>query len=291
MNTAARTSPLPVCLTVAGSDSGGGAGIQADLRAFADFGCFGVSAITVVTAQNPSAIISIHELPVAAIEAQLDAVAGDAALSEEPAFTIAAIKTGMLFSEAVVSSLARRLAARRVRVPLVVDPVMVATSGARLIDDRAIEVLRSRLLPLATIATPNLPEAQVLVGRTLRGPDDELAAARELAAAWGCAVLLKGGHRTDRFATDLLVDGERAHRLAAPRLSAATSHGTGCALSAAIAANLARGRSLLEAVRNAKAYVHATLANCRSVGANTFVRARPEPEPIDTRVVSVEELR
>jgi hydroxymethylpyrimidine/phosphomethylpyrimidine kinase len=244
-------------LTIAGSDSGGGAGIQADLKTFGALGTFGCSVITALTAQNTRAVTAIHEVPPAFVTAQLDAVFDD--------IEIAAVKIGMLSSSAIIEAVAgglERHAARNV----VLDPVMVAKSGDRLLRPDAVEALKVRLLPLATVITPNLPEAGDLLG--LEAPGDEagmIAAAEGLRALGPRAVLVKGGHLepgrigAEAESIDILDDGGEPLTLVAPRLATANTHGTGCTLSAAIAALLGRGIALRQAVREAKAYLTAAI--------------------------------
>jgi len=225
---------VPLCLTVAGSDSGGGAGIQADLRAFAAAGCFGMSAIVALTAQNTVGVTAVHEAPPDFVSAQLDAVFSDIGVD--------AAKTGMLFSAAIVETVADFFAAHP--VPLVVDPVMVASSGARLLREDAVETLVGRLFPLATVITPNLLEAEALVGS---GPRDELA--RRLHELGPKAVIVTGGHGEDPV--DTLFDGERLTQIQVPRHEVAATHGAGCTHSATLAALLARGFELEAAARGA----------------------------------------
>ncbi|MDQ3778211.1 MAG: bifunctional hydroxymethylpyrimidine kinase/phosphomethylpyrimidine kinase [Actinomycetota bacterium] len=227
-------------MTIATSDSGGGAGIQADLKAFAAAGCHGMSALVALTAQNTTAVTAVHELPPAFVRAQLDAVFDDIGVD--------AVKTGMLFSAELIATVADYLAV--VDVPIVVDPVMVASSGAKLLQDDAIQVLVHRLFPLATVVTPNLPEAHVLAGHgSVPGirPRPELAAA--IVEAGAPAVVVKGGHGDDPV--DHLFDGERHVEIPVPRYDVAASHGAGCTHSATLAALLARGLSLEEAARGA----------------------------------------
>ncbi len=279
---AARTIPSrPVALTIAGSDSGGGAGIQADLRTFNALGAHGVCVMAAITAQNPHGVTGVGAVAPRLVRQQLTAVL--------EAFTVGAAKTGMLFNAAVIRAVAAALAARP-GLPLVVDPVMVATSGARLLRDDAVAVLVARLLPRATLATPNLPEAELLAGRPLRTSQARRTAARELAARFGGHVLLKGGHDPRDPATDLLAapDGT-LWRLTAPAVRRPLStHGTGCTLSAAIAAGLARQAPLLEAVRVAKAYVVAAIAAGVRVGPDTF--AMGVPQTFDPATVTIDPL-
>ena len=226
---------VPRCLTIAGSDSGGGAGIQADLKAFAAAGCYGTSAIVALTAQNTQGVTAVHELPADFVRAQLAAVYDDIGID--------AAKTGMLFSSAVIATAADFLAGRN--LPLVVDPVMIASSGATLLQADAVETLVSRLFPLATVVTPNLHEAEALAGGG--GSRRELAERiHELGAP---AVLVTGGHGEE--AVDQLFDGEHHVEIPIERHDTAATHGAGCTHSATLAAGLAKGRSLEQAAREA----------------------------------------
>ncbi|MDI3261524.1 bifunctional hydroxymethylpyrimidine kinase/phosphomethylpyrimidine kinase [Aerosticca soli] len=243
-------TPPPSALTIAGSDSGGGAGIQADLKTFHALGVHGLSVITAVTSQNTRAVTAVHALPQAHIRSQIDAVFKD--------FPIRSVKTGMLGGAAVVRTVAGELA-RRKPPALVVDPVMIATSGARLLDAEAVAVLIARLLPLADILTPNLPEAEVLLDRPIRTAAEAERACRELRTLGPRAVLLKGGHARGRTVVDRYCDERGLIEIRHPRL-AFEAHGTGCTLAAAIAAELAKGRPMRTAVRRAIAYVHRALA-------------------------------
>ncbi|HLT02475.1 MAG TPA: bifunctional hydroxymethylpyrimidine kinase/phosphomethylpyrimidine kinase [Geminicoccaceae bacterium] len=235
-------------LTIAGSDSGGGAGIQADLKTFSALGTYGASVITALTAQNTRAVTGIHDVPGAFVTAQLDAVFDD--------IEFAATKIGMLSRPEIIDAVADGLR-RHGAANVVLDPVMVAKSGDRLLQAEAIEALKERLLPLATLITPNLPEAAVLLGLE-EPPHDEagmIEAAGRLRGLGPKAVLLKGGHLERAEAVDVLDQGEAPLTLVAPRIATENTHGTGCTLAAAIAALLARGLPLAEAVRAAKAYV------------------------------------
>ncbi len=261
----------PTVLSIAGSDSGGGAGIQADLAAFAYFAVTGTTAITAVTAQNPHAVTGVYPVAAAGVAAQIDAVFSG--------FTVAAVKTGMLFSAALIDQVAARLAHYRPGW-LVVDPVMVATSGAKLLRDDAVAALCTKLLPMATLMTPNLPEAEVLVRRPIRSAEEAQQAAAELSARYGCWALVKGGHGSGERAADILVHDGHTWVLSAPRQSVPTTHGTGCSLSAAIAACLARGETPPEAVRRAKAYVLGRLRSCVAAGPDTWVMAPPCSLPL-----------
>jgi hydroxymethylpyrimidine/phosphomethylpyrimidine kinase len=240
-------------LTIAGSDSGGGAGIQADLKTFAALRCYGMSALTALTAQNTLGVTDIHPVPPAFVAAQIDAVLDDIGAD--------AVKVGMLHSAEVIATVADRLRHHRV-AHVVVDPVMVATSGDRLLRDDAVAALAEQLLPLATVITPNAPEAAVLLGRAAITTLDEVeAACRALADMGPKAVLVKGGHLSGSRSIDVLyLTGEDvAHQLDAPRIDTANTHGTGCTLSSAICAHLARGHGLRESVELAKAFMTAAI--------------------------------
>ncbi len=236
---------VPKALTIAGSDSGGGAGIQADLKTFSAFRVFGMSAITAVTAQNSLGVHGVHALPPEFVARQIDAVLGD--------FGADAVKIGMLASAPIVRVVAARLRHHRVE-RLVVDPVMVAKSGDLLLQPDALEALIAEILPLALVVTPNLHDASVLAAIPVETPAEMQEAARLIQLRGPRYVLVKGGHlKTD--ATDILWDGRAFTRFDAPRVESTNTHGTGCTFSAAIAAGLARERPLAEAVRGAKAYV------------------------------------
>lgn len=241
----------PVALTVAGSDSGGGAGIQADLKAFSALGVYGASVLTALTAQNTRAVTAVHDVPAAFVSAQLEAVLTD--------LPVAAVKIGMLSQAAVIAAVAEALA-RRPALPVVLDPVMVSKSGAALLQPDAVDALRRELVPLATLLTPNYPEAAVLLGTTEEAirdaPERACAELRRLGAA---AVILKGGHAGGQRSDDLLDDGAGLVRLAADRVGSRNTHGTGCTFSAAIAAALAHGLVPRAAARIAKRYVHGAL--------------------------------
>jgi hydroxymethylpyrimidine/phosphomethylpyrimidine kinase len=246
---------VKVVLTIAGSDSGGGAGIQADLRTFAAHGVHGASAITAVTAQNSVAVLAWVALEPRMVVAQVEAVASD--------MKVAAAKTGMLATAAIVRAVAE--AVERLQLPLlVVDPVMVAKSGDRLLDADAESAYR-QLIPLATVLTPNLPEAEALLGRPVRTLSDMHESARALHALGPRAVVVKGGH-LEGDAVDVFFDGSLLEELPAPRIATANTHGTGCTYSAAIAARLALGDSVLDAVRGAKTYLTEAIRRSYSVG-------------------------
>ncbi|HLU26209.1 MAG TPA: bifunctional hydroxymethylpyrimidine kinase/phosphomethylpyrimidine kinase [Longimicrobiales bacterium] len=242
-----RTSEIPVALSIAGSDSGGGAGIQADLKTFHAFGVFGTTAITAITAQNTLGVTGVHTIPVDMIRAQIRAVAED--------LRPAAVKTGMLSTAEVVETVAEAIRTEGL-TNYVLDPVMVATTGARLLDRNAEGAVGELLLPLCTLVTPNLDEASLLVGRPVRDEGEMRAAAETLVARGARAALVKGGHLEGDVVVDILFDGENHHRWARPRVVTDATHGTGCTLSAAIAAGLAHGRPLLEAVADGLEFVH-----------------------------------
>ena len=248
---------MPVALTIAGSDSGAGAGIQADLKTFAALGVYGVTVITAITAQNTVGVRAVQEIDLDVIRAQLDAVAED--------FSIGALKTGMLSSAAIIEIVAAGIQRHRLG-PLVVDPVMIAKSGDRLLREDAVDALRRRLLPLTHVVTPNLPEAEVLAGRPIRTRDDRLAAARAIMELGAQAVVIKGGHSQDDPIVDLLVDGQGVHEYRAARIVTTSTHGTGCTFSAAIAAGLAIGLDLPRAVAQARDYLSRALASAPGLG-------------------------
>jgi hydroxymethylpyrimidine/phosphomethylpyrimidine kinase len=249
---------LPVALTIAGSDSGGGAGIQADLKTFTALGCHGTTAITCITAQNPKQVTGIQPVRGDMVRRQIDAVFAE--------LRPRAVKTGMLFSTEIIKVVADCFAEHR-RLPLIVDPVMVATSGAVLLKPSAIRALQDRLLPLATLVTPNLDEAQLLLGRKLHTLEDLLAAAEELHGKFGCAALVKGGHlKLGNEAVDVLFTGNRFTLLKAQRVQGISTHGTGCTYSAAIAAHLARGEKLERAVALAKHFITRAIARSYRAG-------------------------
>ena len=244
-------------LTIAGSDSGGGAGIQADLKTFAAFGLFGTSAITAVTAQNTQGVSAIHELPVAIVAEQIDAVVAD--------LRPQAVKVGMLSTVAIVEVVADALRRHNLQ-NVVIDPVMVAKSGDRLLRREAVEALIRSLLPLATVLTPNLPEAEVLLGRPVRTLAAQEAAARDLVALGPHAVVVKGGHR-EGDAIDVLFAEGKSCRYTAQRIETRSTHGTGCTFSSAIAANLALGLPLKEAVGAAKRYLTGAIQHAPGLGS------------------------
>lgn len=250
----------PPVLTIAGSDSGGGAGIQADLKTFHAFGVFGMSVITAVTAQNTREVTGVEPMAPAMVRAQIDAIAVDL----QPA----ACKSGMLFGAAIIDAVADGLVAHELG-PYVLDPVMVAASGARLLEPDAVGALQDRLVPLARVVTPNLEEAAILAGRPVRTPDDMRRAAEDILRL-GCeAVLVKGGHLDADEIEDVLIgpDGTRSWR--GPKLPVGNAHGTGCTLSSAIAACLARGAGLEDAVDAALAYTRRAIEGALPLGGGS----------------------
>jgi len=236
----------PCALSIAGSDSGGGAGVQADLKTFAALGVHGTSVLTCLTAQNPTEVLGVFPVPPAMVAMQLRAVV--------EGFAPQAVKTGMLFSGGILSVVGEWLRGNP-SIPCVVDPVMVATSGARLLRPSAVRVLEQKVLPHAAILTPNRDEAEVLAGINIRDVPALRRAAAILRARFGCPVLVKGGHLDGDLAMDVFFDGREECLLSAARIRGVSSHGTGCTYSAAIAAHLAKGCSLLDSVRRAKRYI------------------------------------
>jgi hydroxymethylpyrimidine/phosphomethylpyrimidine kinase len=242
----------PIALTIAGSDSGGGAGIQADLKTFAALGVYGASAITALTAQNTTGVRGVHPVPADFVTAQIDAVFEDLA--------VGAVKIGMVGARAAIDAVAAGLR-RWTPKHVVLDPVMVATSGDRLLPSDAVEALRRTLIPLATILTPNLPEAAALLDEQPASSEAAIEAQGRRLLALGCpAVLIKGGHGQGAASIDYLVRDSGIEQLSAARVATENTHGTGCSLSSAIAAGLAKGETLEHAVRNAKAFVSAAIA-------------------------------
>jgi hydroxymethylpyrimidine/phosphomethylpyrimidine kinase len=248
---------LKQVLTIAGSDSGGGAGIQADLKAMSANGVFGMSVITAITAQNTKAVTAAYDLPVSLIEAQIDAVFDD--------FEVSAVKTGMLSSRDIVRAVARKLSSLAVQ-NLVVDPVMISKSGYDLLQPDSIDSVKHDLIPLARLVTPNLPEAERLVGNTIRTTGDVRAAALAIHKLGPKAVLIKGGHRLDERATDILYDGSEFTVFPGEYIETSNTHGTGCTYASAIAAKLALGLGLVEAVRAAKVYITGAIRHSLAIG-------------------------
>lgn len=248
---------LPVALTIAGSDSGGGAGIQADLKTFQALGVYGASVITAITAQNTLGVRAVQEIDPSVVAAQIDAVAEDLGVD--------GAKTGMLSSAEIIRTVSDRVRYWNLGSTLVVDPVMVAKSGDRLLREDAVHALVHDLLPLAAVVTPNLPEAEVLVGHAIDGEEAMREAAREIAALGPRTVVMKGGHLPGD-PVDILFDGREFHRFPATRVQTKNTHGTGCTFSAAIAAQLARGADIVEAVGTAKRYLDEAIRRAIPLG-------------------------
>lgn len=250
---------VPVALTVAGSDSGGGAGIQADLKTFAALGVHGTSALTCLTAQNPRRVLAIEATSPKLVRSQLDAIT----VELQPS----AVKTGMLYSNEIIRIFIEWFSSQT-RLPLVVDPVMVSTSRASLLRKDALRILMDQLLPLCTVVTPNLDEAMVLSEKPkLNSVEDLRRAARDIHQRYGCAVLAKGGHlRGGKEAVDIFYDGQAELLLQAPFVPKISTHGTGCTYSAAVAAFLARGFPLSRSVRQAKEYISNAISNSYRIG-------------------------
>jgi hydroxymethylpyrimidine/phosphomethylpyrimidine kinase len=247
---------MKTALTIAGSDSSGGAGIQADIKTMTTNGVYAMSAITALTAQNTTGVQGIFEVPESFLAMQIDSIFTDIRPD--------AVKIGMVSSAGLIEVIAERLRFYEAE-NIVVDPVMVATSGAKLLSDNAVDALKTLLLPLATVLTPNIPEAEVLSGKKILTQDDMEEAARSISEKYGCAVLCKGGHNIND-ANDLLFDGEEMHWFYGRRIDNPNTHGTGCTLSSAIAANLAKGRDLCSAVEQAKNYISGALSAMLDLG-------------------------
>jgi hydroxymethylpyrimidine/phosphomethylpyrimidine kinase len=268
---------IRVALTIAGSDSGGGAGIQADLKTFAAFGVYGTSVITALTAQNTLGVHGVKEVEPSFVAAQLEAVTTD--------FALAASKTGMLATTEIIEILAKHVRARRLR-NLVVDPVMVAASGDVLLAPDAVSAMRELMLPLAVLVTPNVREAEILTGIDITDVTAMHAASRKLVEMGVRAALVKGGRLGGVSSTDVLCDGQVTREFNTPRVAIRRAHGTGCTLSAAIAASLALGASLDSAVESAKQYVTRALSSAQRIahGATPLNHlVKPEPLNIATR--------
>ncbi len=248
---------MHTALTIAGSDSGAGAGIQADLKTFAAHGVYGTSAVTAVTAQNTLGVTAIQALPADIVTAQIEAVAGDIGAD--------AVKTGMLANAAIVEAVAAAIDTLDL-ANVVVDPVMIAKGGDRLLEEEAVAAMKSELLPRALVVTPNAREAEVLAGMTITSLEAAREAAKRIRALGPAAVIVKGGHLPGPEAIDLLYDGHEFVEFRGPRLEAANTHGTGCTFAAALAANLALGRPLREATERAKHYVQGAIVSGFAVG-------------------------
>ena len=255
---------IPAVLTIAGSDSGGGAGAQADLKVFHSLGVFGASAITCLTAQNPSRVTGIEPVSARMVTEQIERVL--------EAFPARAVKTGMLYEPAIVASVARACRQHRIR-NLVVDPVMIASSGARLLRPDGVAALAGELLPLARVITPNRSEAEALSGMPVRSLAEQREAARILSERFDTAVVVKGGHIGGASAVDVLFDGRRFYEFSGARVPRVKTHGTGCVFSAALAANLALGFSLVDSVARAKSFVTDAIRHSLWVGRIRVLQA------------------
>lgn len=247
----------PTAMTIAGSDSGGGAGIQADLKTFAALGVYGTSVLTAITAQNTLGVTGIHEVPTELIRAQIEAVVFDIGAD--------AVKMGMLSSVEIIEAVAEEV--RRLGLTtLVIDPVMVAKSGDRLLREEAVEALRAKLLPLATVVTPNAPEAELLTGINVQTLEQARRAAKEIVGMGARSVVVKGGHLANASATDTFYDGSKFQEFRAPRIETKNTHGTGCTFASAIAAGLAKGLALEKALGQAKEYVTKAIQASLDIG-------------------------
>jgi hydroxymethylpyrimidine/phosphomethylpyrimidine kinase len=245
-------------LVVAGSDSGGGAGIQADIKTITALGAYAATAITALTAQSTEAVLGIVPVAPPFVRLQIEAVLGDIGAD--------CVKTGMLYDAAVIDAVADALAALAPALPLVVDPVMIASSGARLLDEGAIETLKRRLIARARVLTPNVPEAEALTGQAIASLDDMRRAADRLLALGAASVVLKGGHLAGAIVRDLVAEPGASFVIEAPRIATRSTHGTGCTLASAIAAGLAQGMALRPAVERAHAYVQRAIATAPGFG-------------------------
>jgi hydroxymethylpyrimidine/phosphomethylpyrimidine kinase len=255
---ARRAMTIPIALTIAGSDSSGGAGVQADLKTFAALGVYGASVITALTAQNTTGVSGIHQIPADFVTAQIDAVFGD--------LDVKSIKIGMVAQRATIEAIVAGLS-RWSPTHVVLDPVMVATSGDHLLARDAVDALRTKLIPRASLLTPNLPEAAALLEEAVAESETAIARQGERLLAMGCrAVLIKGGHGQGSESIDYLFTGSGTVMLAAPRIATQNTHGTGCSLSSAIAAGLAKGENLESAVRAAKTWIGAAIAAADRLG-------------------------
>lgn len=253
-----KTSQVFKALTIAGSDSGGGAGIQADLKTFQELGVFGMSAITAITAQNTLGVQAVYPMSAEAVAAQIRSIGEDIGTD--------AVKTGMLFSADIIQAVAEQIRHYRWN-QVVIDPVMIAKGGASLLQQEAITALLTHLLPLATIITPNIPEAEELTGLTIHSTEDKKEAARILSGYGAKVVIIKGGHDAHpEESVDLLYDGKAFHTFVGNRIPTKNTHGTGCTFSSAIAAELAKGTDVIDAVRIAKQYIQAAIEHQLEIG-------------------------
>ena len=256
----------PIALTIAGSDSGGGAGIQADLKTFLTHSVFGTSVLTCITAQNPSGVRGILEIPPDLVNKQISAVV--------EYFPVAAIKTGMLFSKEIIDIVS--LALKNKNYKLVVDPVMVASSGAKLLQDDAINSLKNNLLPLASLITPNLDEASILLGEKISTENEMETGVKKIFDTFGVPILLKGGHLINSdYAVDYFYDGKAMYPLSSKFVKEFNPHGTGCTYSAAITSNLAKGLGLIESISLAKYYIFEAISQSYTLGRTNTLNNNP----------------
>lgn len=244
-------------LTIAGSDSGGGAGIQADLKTFQELGVYGMSAISAVTAQNTLGVHGVYPTPVEGVVEQINAIGDDLGTD--------AVKTGMLFSSDIIEAVSERIDHFNWK-NLVIDSVMVAKGGAKLLQDEAVQALKEKLLPQAAVITPNLPEAEILTGSKIETIEDRKQAAKSIVEMGAKSVVMKGGHGKERDVVDLFYDGTTFTEMISPRIDTNHTHGTGCTFSAAITAEIAKGKELLEAVETAKDFIRAAIENQLGIG-------------------------
>ncbi|MDD2364913.1 MAG: bifunctional hydroxymethylpyrimidine kinase/phosphomethylpyrimidine kinase [Desulfuromonadaceae bacterium] len=254
----ASAYPRGNVLSVAGSDSGGGAGIQADIKTVSLLGSYAATVLTALTAQNTRGVSAIHGLPPSFVIEQLDTVLAD--------IPIDVIKTGMLHTPAIIGALAERLSERKVYIPMVIDPVMIAKGGATLLEREAIQLFADQLLPMSYLLTPNIPEAERILGRTIRNEGEMEEAAQHLHSMGAANVLIKGGHLSSSTSTDILFDGTRFHYFSSDRIFSSNTHGTGCSYASAIAAFISQGETLLSAVGQAKTFITSAIASARTLG-------------------------
>ncbi len=255
--TDSRKPEIARILTIAGSDSSGGAGVQADIKTACAFGVYASAAITAITAQNTKGVDKVEILGADMVEAQINSVLSDIGAD--------IVKTGMLGNSDIIRAVAKCL--EEDDTGLVLDPVMVATSGDRLLDESAVEILKSKLFPLADIVTPNIPEAEVLTGQKIKDSDDMIKAGRAILQMGAGAVLMKGGHLSGKTLIDILLDGDGENIMISPRIHTHNTHGTGCTLASAIASLLAKGYELSEAVIQAREFVHQAIKTAPKLGA------------------------
>ena len=263
-----KMKKIPVALTIAGSDSGGGAGIQADLRTFTSYGVYGCSAITAVTAQNPCEVRRVDALPAGSVKAQLESVFDE--------FDIRSVKTGMLFDSGIIRTVSKILSVKR-RINVVVDPVMVSTSGAVLLKKEAVSAVADMLFPVASWVTPNIFEAELLLGRKIGNEVEMMRAAADFAGKWNCGCIVKGGHLKIKgsIKVDAVAYEGRLYRLSSPEIETLAGHGTGCTFSAAITAGLALGHGWETALLSAKSFVYGSLVESVTPGGRIHAMFPP----------------